>query len=105
MTIWRMRIACRISKVTVTHLEYVTITAFPLQQLLHKRASMLRYTYIVCLVPFAFQIAVQLSFKQLWSRLLLCHHELLEHQALCSSSLPTSLLPASEEFVSEFPSG
>jgi len=105
MTIWRTRIACWISKVTVTHLEYVIITAFPLQQLLHQRASMLRYTYIVYLVPLAFHIAVQVPFKQLWSRLLLCHHEPLEHQALCFNSLPRSLLPASEGFVSEFPSG
>jgi hypothetical protein len=66
---------------------------------------MLRYTYITCLVPFAFHIAVQLPFKQLCSRLLLCHHEPLEHQALCFNSLPTSLLPASEGFVSEIPSG
>jgi hypothetical protein len=33
-----------------THSEYVILTAFPLQQWLHKRASMLRYTYIACLV-------------------------------------------------------
>ena len=29
---WRMRFACRITKVTNTHLEYVTLIAFPLQQ-------------------------------------------------------------------------
>ena len=105
MTIWHMGIACRISKVTVTNLKYVIITAFPLQNLLHQRASMLRYMYIACLVPFAFHIAVQLHFKQLCSRLLLCHHEPLEHQELYFSSIPTSLLPASEGFVSEFRSG
>ena len=49
MTIWRMRIAYSIPKATNTHSEYVILTAFPLQQRLHKRASMLRYTYIVCL--------------------------------------------------------
>jgi hypothetical protein len=43
MTIWRMCIAWRICKATVTHLEYVIITAFQLQQWLHERASMLRY--------------------------------------------------------------
>jgi len=32
MTIWRMRIACWIPKATDTHSEYVTLTAFPLQQ-------------------------------------------------------------------------
>jgi len=66
---------------------------------------MLLYTYIDCFVPLAFHISVHLPFKQLWSRLLLCDHEPLEHQALCFNLLPTSLLPASEGFVSEFPSG
>ena len=32
--------------------EYILLVAFPLQQCLHKRASMLRYTYIAFLVPF-----------------------------------------------------
>jgi hypothetical protein len=50
MTIWRMRISCWITKVTNTHLEYVTFIAFPPQQWLHERASVLRYTYITCLV-------------------------------------------------------
>ena len=49
MTIWRMRIAYWIPKATNTHSEYVILIAFPLQQRLHKRASVLRYTYIVCL--------------------------------------------------------
>jgi hypothetical protein len=50
MTMWRMRIACWITKATNTHSEYVIVIAFPLQQWLHERASMLRYTYIACLV-------------------------------------------------------
>jgi hypothetical protein len=50
MTIWRMRIACWVRKTTNTHSEYVTLNAFPLQQLLDERVSMLRYTYIACLV-------------------------------------------------------
>jgi len=50
MTIWRMRIACWISKAINTHSEYVVRISFPLQQWLHERASLLRYTYIVCLV-------------------------------------------------------
>jgi len=45
MTIWRMRIACRIHKATNTHSEYVTLIVFPLQQWLHERVSLLRYTY------------------------------------------------------------
>jgi hypothetical protein len=50
MTIWRSRIACWIPKATDTHSEYVKLTAFPQQQWLHERASMLRHTYISCLV-------------------------------------------------------
>jgi len=49
VTIWHMRIACWIPKATNTHLEYVIIIVFPLQQWLHERASMLRYRYIVLL--------------------------------------------------------
>ena len=50
MTIWRMRIGCWIPKATDTLSEYVTLTVFPLQQWLHERASILRYTYIACLL-------------------------------------------------------
>jgi hypothetical protein len=48
--IQRMRFACWITKVTVTHSEYVALIAFPRQQWLCERASVLRYTYIACLV-------------------------------------------------------
>jgi hypothetical protein len=48
MTIRRMRIA--LPKVTNAHTEEVILIAFPLQQWLHERASLLRYTYIACLV-------------------------------------------------------
>ena len=51
MTIWRMRIACWVPKATNAHSEYVILIAFPLQQWLHERTSMLRYTYIARLVP------------------------------------------------------
>ena len=50
MTIWRMRIASWIPKAANTHSEYVMLIALPLQQSLHEHASMLRYTYVVCLV-------------------------------------------------------
>jgi len=50
MTIRRMGIACWIPKATGKHSEYVILTAFPLQQWLHERASLLRYTHIDCLV-------------------------------------------------------
>jgi hypothetical protein len=45
-----MRIACRIPKATNTHLEYVILIAFTLLQWLGESSSMLRYTYIACLV-------------------------------------------------------
>jgi hypothetical protein len=50
MTICCMRMACWITKATNTHSEYVILIAFPLQQWLHERASILRYTRIACLV-------------------------------------------------------
>jgi len=46
MTKWRMCIACCITKTTNTHSDYVILTAFPLKQCLHERASILCYTYI-----------------------------------------------------------
>ena len=46
MTIWHLRIECWIPKATKTHLEYVILITFPLQQWWHERASMLSYTYI-----------------------------------------------------------
>jgi hypothetical protein len=49
MKIWHMRIACWTLKVTNIHLQYVIIFAFLLQRL-HERASLLRCTYIACLV-------------------------------------------------------
>jgi hypothetical protein len=49
MTIWRMRIAWWIPKVTNTHSGCAIRIAFPLQQL-HELASMLRYAFIDCVV-------------------------------------------------------
>jgi hypothetical protein len=50
ITIWRMRNACWITKAKNTHSEYVILSAFLLQQWLHERSSMLRYTYVACVV-------------------------------------------------------
>ena len=50
MTVWRMRIACWIPKARNTHSDCVILIAFPLQQWMHKRAPLLRYTYMSCLV-------------------------------------------------------
>jgi hypothetical protein len=46
----RMRFACWITKATDTHSEYVVLLAFPRQQWLRERASMVRFTYVACLV-------------------------------------------------------
>jgi hypothetical protein len=46
----RMRIECWIPKSTNTHSECVIHMDFPLKQWLQERDSMLRYTYIACLV-------------------------------------------------------
>jgi hypothetical protein len=35
---------------TNTHKKFVILTAFPLKEMLQERGSMLRYTYIACLV-------------------------------------------------------
>ena len=43
MATWRMRIASWITKATNVHSEYVILLAFPLQQRLHERTSMLRW--------------------------------------------------------------
>jgi hypothetical protein len=54
MTIRRMRIASWISKITNTHSQYVILFTIPLQQWLHVRSPVLRYTYITCLVKIQF---------------------------------------------------
>jgi hypothetical protein len=43
--IWRMRIACLLPKATNAHTGCVLLISFPLQQWLHERTSMLRYTH------------------------------------------------------------
>jgi len=50
--IWRMRITCWIPKATDTRSEYVVPIAFPLENWLHERTTMLRYTYSACLLFF-----------------------------------------------------
>jgi hypothetical protein len=42
--IWRMRIACQLTKATDIHSEFVTCVAFQLQQWMHICASVLCYT-------------------------------------------------------------
>ena len=50
VTTWCIRIACWTPKVTKTQSKYVIHVAFPLQQCLRECASLLRYTYIACIV-------------------------------------------------------
>ena len=50
MTICRMRIACWTPKTTNIFSEYVILTAFPQQQWLHERISILRNIRITPLV-------------------------------------------------------
>jgi hypothetical protein len=49
MTVLHMRFAYWIPKAKSIHSEYVTFTAFPRQQWLHERASVLRNSYISCI--------------------------------------------------------
>jgi hypothetical protein len=48
LAIWRMRIACWIPKAANTHTP--VLSAFPPQQLLHERPTLLRHMYIACRV-------------------------------------------------------
>ena len=50
MIIWRTHIAFCIPKATNRHSKNVTFLAFPLQQWLDERTSMLHCTYIACFV-------------------------------------------------------
>jgi hypothetical protein len=50
MKIWCMRIACWITKATDENSEYAILIAFLLQQWWHECVSLLRYTYIACIV-------------------------------------------------------
>ena len=50
MAIWRMSIAGCVPKAADTHREYVILTALPQHKWLHERTSVLRSTYIACLV-------------------------------------------------------
>ena len=52
VTIWRMLISCWILEATNTYSQYVIVIAFPLQQWLHERASVLCYMNIACPVMY-----------------------------------------------------
>jgi len=61
MTIWRMSIACCITKATDKHSEYVIINASPLQQWLQERASYVSETANIYLVLLTFKLRGLLS--------------------------------------------
>ena len=63
MIIWRVRITCLIPKATNKNSEYVMLIAFPLQQCVHERASVLPYMYLACLL-----------FKNSYPRFLISEH-------------------------------
>jgi len=50
VTTWHICTTCWIPKATYTCSGYVILIAFPLQQQLRERASMLHYMYTMCLV-------------------------------------------------------
>jgi hypothetical protein len=50
MTVWGMCVSRWVPKATDPHSEYVILIAFPLQQWLHERASMLRYNTLPVLL-------------------------------------------------------
>ena len=47
-----MRVSRRVPKAANTHLEYVIVIAFLLQQWLHESTTVLRYTYTGCFVTY-----------------------------------------------------
>ena len=53
----RMRTACWIPKATKTHTGCAIHIAFPQQQWLNDRASMLRYIYNVCAITTIYNMA------------------------------------------------
>jgi len=74
MTIRRMRVVCWITKATNTHSEHVILIAFPLHQWLNEPVSVLRYTYIACLV---YCVAVTVFAEHV-------NHTALRHVIACS---------------------
>jgi hypothetical protein len=65
MTLWRMSVACWITKAKVRHLWYVILNDFPLQQWWHECNSMLRSTTLFVLVERTFIVAVTMRMSQL----------------------------------------
>jgi len=58
-----MRITCLSQNATNTYSEYVILVAFPRQQWLYERASVLRYTYVT--LPVLLQLSLNLTLLKL----------------------------------------
>ena len=59
MTMWRMHLACSMSKATKILLIYVIFVAFPLEMWLYERASLLRYSAL----PVLFVLYLRIHLK------------------------------------------
>jgi hypothetical protein len=57
VTIWRMHTACWMRRATNAHSEYVILVPLRQQQWLHERASILRYTFIACIVQVIYDVS------------------------------------------------
>jgi hypothetical protein len=79
MTVWPMRFACCIPKAIDTHSEYVIFIAFPRQQWLHVKASVLRFTYTA-----RFLLQYDVKFKLNVWLVFNCLHELVRHSNVLS---------------------
>ena len=64
MTIWRMRVAYWIPKTTNIHTGYAVLIAYPLQQWLHERASLLRNSTLLVLFLRHFVLALLTGTEQ-----------------------------------------
>jgi len=81
MTVLRMPNACWITRATSTHSEYVILIAVPLQQWVHERVSVLRYTYLATWKSKEFKIVV-FSPMMLWGKYVIYVSVLDKEQAI-----------------------
>ena len=68
MTIWHTRLVSWITKATNTYSEHVILFALPQQKWLHERPSMLRYTYIACIVlhSLSYRLLQRVVLVEMW---------------------------------------
>jgi hypothetical protein len=73
LTIWHLRILCRIPKAADTNSEYVILIAFPLQQWLYERVTMLCHTSAACLVKHSYSVKSQktMTFRNVDNKIIL----------------------------------